>query len=454
MGNWQYDLTRGPILNRLLMVALPIIGTQFVQMSYNLTDMFLLGRVGGDAVAASAAAGMYMWLSGGIMLIGRMGAEIGVAQSMGGGDLETARKYAQNSLFLAVLLGVLYASVCIFFNRSLIGFFRIREAHVALDAASYLRITSLGAPAVIVSAAVAGTFNGSGNSRVPFAINATGLVLNMILDPLFIFVLEMGVTGAAIATAIAQITVCLMSLAAIARRRDRPFEHFRFLERPELRRLTRILEWSLPISLENVLFSFFGMLVSRFVAGYGAHAMAVNRVGSQIESLCWLTCIGFATALTAFVGQNYGAGKWDRIRVCCRISFAVISLWGVIVTFVLFFAGEFLFRIFLPDPALVSMGKAFLRILAMCQIFGCLEAASAGSFRGLGRTVPPSVVSIVSNGLRVPLAYLLARSGMGLSGIWLGVTLGAMFRGLWLFLWFLRDFRHSLANEKTIRATR
>lgn len=229
----RYDLTQGNIINKLLLVALPIIGTQFIQMSYNLTDMFLLGRVGSDAVAASGTAGMYLWLSNGLLMIGRMGAEIGVSQNLGRRDLRAARKYAQNSMFLALILGLFLMVVYMAFSKSLIGFFNIREIHVAHDARIYLMITAMAIPATFLSGVVAGTFNASGNSRVPLLINACGLGLNIILDPVFIFALGLGVKGAAIATLIAQVVVCLLSLLALIKRKDRPFVKFLFFSKPE-----------------------------------------------------------------------------------------------------------------------------------------------------------------------------------------------------------------------------
>lgn len=439
--NAKYDLTRGGILDKLLLVAMPIIGTQLVQMTYNLTDIFMLGRVGSDAVAASGSAGMFIWLSNGLMLLGRMGAEIGVAQNMGRGDAESARRFSQNSLFLAACVGLIYAFVCMFFSHNLIGFFGIREAHVAVDAAGYLSIVAVAMPGMFVNAAVVGTFNGSGNSRTPFFINMTGLFLNIILDPIFIFVLGLGVAGAAIATAIAQTCVCVLMLRALVRRHDRPFEKFIFLERPQVERIARILKWSVPICVESVLFTFFSMFISRSVASFGAGAIAVYRVSSQIESLCWLTCIGFSTAITAFVGQNYGAGEYGRIRSGVRVSYAAVSVWGAMVTVILVFAGGELFAFFLPDPILTEMGRTFLRILSFCQILGCLEAASSGSFRGLGKTLPPSIVSITCNALRVPLAWALSLTPLGLNGIWIGMMLGAAMRGALLTPWFLRTLK-------------
>jgi putative MATE family efflux protein len=439
--NRKYDLTEGNILNKLLLVALPIIGTQLILLSYNLTDMFMLGRIGSDAVAASGAAGMYMWLSNGLMLLSRMGAEIGVAQNMGGGDVSEARRYSQNSLCLAILTGLTYAAVCAFFSDPLIGFFHIQEEEVAANAKSYLSIVAVGMPATFVTAAIAGTFNGSGNSRVPFFINAVGLLLNVTLDPLFIFVFDMEVAGAAVATVIAQAVGCALSLWAVTQKSDRPFVHYLFWEKPQRRHMAQIFAWSLPVSIESILFAFLTMVLSRFVTDFGAQALAVYRVGSQIESLCWLTGVGFASAITAFVGQNYGAGEWGRIRSCWRIAIMYTSLWGATVTMILIGAGGTLFSLFLRDPELVEMGATFLRIMAISQVLSCWEASAGGSFRGLGRTLPPSIVTTVSNGLRVLLAYFLARGDLGLEGIWWSIAVGASLRGVWIFSWYLRKLR-------------
>jgi putative MATE family efflux protein len=435
----KYDLTRGGIFDKLLLVALPIIGTQLVMMSYNLVDMFMLGRVGSDAVAASGMAGMYMWLSAGVMLIGRMGAEIGVAQNMGRQDKETAQKFSSNSLFLALSLGLVFAAVCLLFASPLIGFFRVKEYHVAKSAANYLSIVAFGMPPTFLGAAVVGTFNGSGNSRVPFLMHSVALVINAILDPIFIFSLSMGVEGAAIATVIAQTGGCALSFFALAYKKDRPFERFIFFMKPDGRYIARILRWSVPIAIESMLFTFFTLIVSRLVADFGAGAIAIYRVGTQIESLCWLTGVGVSTAVTAFVGQNYGAGRWGRIRGCCGIALGASCIWGALVTVLFLTAGGSLFSFFLPDPVLLDGGRSFLRIMALCEIFGCLEAVASGVFRGFGRTFPPSVVSIVSNALRIPIAYYLSRSSLGLNGIWLGVTISASLRGVWVFLWFVLD---------------
>lgn len=435
-GDKKYDLTQGSILNKLLMVAVPIMGIQLMQMAYNLTDMFWLGRVGSGAVAASGTAGMYLWLSQALLMIGRMGAEIGVSQSLGQKDIAAARKYSQISLLLSVVLGVLFMLAMIAFSDQLIGFFNIADQQVAADSVTYLVITSLGIPATYISAVVAGTFNASGNSRVPFYANAVGLILNIIFDPLFIFNFNMGIAGAAIATILAQIIVAVLFLGAMKVIKSRPFDTFSFYIRPDYRYIKTIFNWSTPIALESMFFTLLSMVISRFVVDFGVTAMAVHRVGSQIESLSWLIGGGFSSAVTAFMGQNFGAQKWQRIHKGYHISIRAMFAWGVITTAILAFGGQFLFSLFLAEPEAVEMGVVYLRILAVCQIVACLEYNSAGCFRGIGKTIPPSVVSIVSNLIRVPLVFVLSRTSLGINGIWWGVSLGAGIRSIWMFIWF------------------
>ena len=287
MDTKKYDLTQGGILQRLFLVAAPLMATQFLQMAYNLTDMFWLGRVSSDALASVSTAGMFMWLSMAFLVLGRMGAEIGVSQSMGRADPEAARSFAQNALFLGAVAGISYALFAHLFRHQLIGVFAIREAHVAYDAAMYLGIVALGMPATFLSGAVTGTFNGVGNSRVPFVINGFGLVLNMILTPIMIFTLELGVVGAAWSTVIAQVTVVLIALAVVRFSPIRPFAGLRFFVWPDFKRLKQMFRWTLPISVEAGAFTILSLFIARFVAAFGADALA---------GFLWAVLSGAATA--------------------------------------------------------------------------------------------------------------------------------------------------------------
>ena len=436
-----FDLTQGGIFRKLLLVALPIMGTQLMQMTYNLTDMFWLGRMPNSvtAVAASGLGGMFLWLSAAFLMIGRMGSEIGTSQNLARGDVEAARGYAENSTRMGLVLGVLYGSTLLALAGPLISLFRVKEPTLFASACAYLRIVGLGIPLTYVSAAITGAFNGAGNSRLSFRANATGLAVNMILDPLMIFVFGWGIQGAAIATVIAQGVVMSLFIYFAKRHPQKPFGDFRVFGPFDGEKVRQILRWSLPVAVESGAFTMLAMVVTSMIsAWYGETAVAVQRVGSQIESLSWMIAGGFSSAVTAFVGQNYGARKWERIRRGYRISLGVLLVWEAFVILAIVLGGRFLFSLFLHDPpGILDMGATYLRILAYSQIFMAFEAACAGTFRGLGQTLPPSVSSISSNLLRPFLCWSFAQwLGLGLNGLWLGITVSAALRGTLMLVWY------------------
>ena len=448
------DLTKGGILKKILLVALPIMGTQLLQMTYNLTDMFWLGRMQNSvqAVAASGLAGMFMWLGMALLIVGRIGAEIGVSQSLGAGQKAEGQAFAQQAARISLILGSIYGLLLLTCAGPLVSLLQVKEEGVFQSASGYLRIVALGVPLTYLSASLSGGFNGAGNSRLGFMANAVGLVVNMVLDPVMILGLNWGVQGAALATLIAQAIVCFLMVWAAKTHKERPFERFLVFGRLSMSYIRKIARWALPVSLESAAFTALSMVVTGMVsAGYGASAVAVQRVGSQIESLSWLIGGGFSSAVSAFMGQNYGAGKWARIRRGYRVSLGALLLWEAVVVLILVFLGRFLFALFLSEPVeLVNLGRDYLMILAVCQLPAALEGTCGGCFRGQGRTLPPSLCSIASNILRPFLCYFLGQRYV-LHGFWRGITLSASLRGLAIFLWYTVHERN-LPHEDEDRA--
>lgn len=440
MNKHQNDLTQGGIFRKMLVVALPIMGTSLLQMTYNLTDIFWLGRMTDSvtAVAASGLAGMFMWLGMALLIFGRVGAEIGVSQNLGAGNPEEARLFGQQSARVGLVLGCLYGLILLLFARPMVALLQVREQEVLDAASAYLRIVAVGIPFSFTSAAISGGFNGAGRSSLSFMANAIGLVINMILDPLMILNWGWGVEGAALATLIAQSIVFILLLLAAKRHSHSPFPNFRLLGAFNKEKLATIFKWSFPVSIESGAFTALAMVVTGMVSSsFGASAVAVQRVGSQVESVSWLIGGGFSSAVAAFIGQNYGARKWARIRRGFKVAMTAMLGWEFLMTLLLAFGGGFLFSLFIDHPPeMVRMGKEYLFILAGCQLFMAFEGTCAGTFRGIGQTLPPSVSSITSNLLRPFLCWALAQR-MGLNGFWLGITLSAALRGTMMLVWFL-----------------
>lgn len=445
----KYNLTEGGILQKLLLIALPVIGSQIVQMTYNLTDVFWLGRTANEAtsIAATGTVGMFIWLSQAFLIFGARGAEIGVSQNIGRGDRETAKNIAQTASFLSLVIGAIVGLVFIVARRPMIGFFNIQEQAVVEGAELYQWIVSLGFPFLFLSAAITGIYNGSGNSKVPLVVNIISLAINFVLDPLLILTFDWGIAGAAIATIAAQIIGCIVMVIFLLRGRERPFDRFTIFAKIDRDHVRTILRWTTPIAIESFLFTFLSMIISRFISAYGESAIAAQKVGSQIESLSWLIAGGFSSALTAYVGQNFGAGKWKRIDRGVMISSGAMLIYGALISIFMFLFAEQLYGVFVPKNAeVIAIGVRYLRILASCQLLACLEAVASGAFRGLGKTMPPSIVSVSANTFRVLLAFALSRSALGIDGIWIALAVGGGIRGLWMYLWYLRT------NKKTVRA--
>lgn len=433
-------LTEGNIFKALVSLALPIMATSFLQIAYNMTDMIWIGRVGSKAVAGVGTAGFFTWLGMAFILIPKIGAEIGIAQSIGKEDGDKARSYAQNTIQLNILLGLLYGATLILFRKPLIAFFNLGDESVISMATSYLIIVGLGINFYFINPVFTGIYNGYGNSKTPFLFNTVGLAANMVLDPLLIFgvgpIPAMGVQGAALATVASQLTVTLIFIYNI--KKLTIFKGVNILNMPDMDMMRWILKLGLPVALQNGLFSIFAMFLARIIAQWGPTPIAVQRVGSQIEAISWMTAGGFSTALGTFVGQNFGAGKWDRIQKGYYNALLIVGGIGVGATVLLVFGARPVFSIFIPEEEAIRQGAVYLRILGLSQLFMCVEIATAGAFNGLGRTIPPSIIGILFNGLRVPVSMIVsAEHLLGLNGVWWTVSVSSMFKGLILLALFL-----------------
>lgn len=441
MKSRHINLTDGPILNHLFKLALPTIGASFMQMTYNLSDMFWLGRLSEDAVAAVGAAGFFTWFGTSALLATKIGAEIGVSQSLGRKEPEQALRYVRHALFWATIISLFLSVAALIFAPGLISFFGIPSELVNSEGTSYLRIVALGFAFSFVNPTFAGIYNGMGNSKLPFRYLSVGVVLNLLLDPLFIFgwgpIPAMEVKGAAWATLCSQAVVWLIFV-------------YRFLIRQEMMKLhlrkfkfnakisKRIFQLGIPAACESALFSVFAMILAKIAAVFGAVAIAVQSIGSQIEALSWMTSQGFATALGSFTGQNYGAGRWDRIKTGYRYTMLIGLILGVSVSALFLIFGENIFSFFLSEPESAQLGGVYLKILAVSQVFMIFEITTRGVFNGIGRTIPPSLTGIVFTGLRIPVAlWLSSLPALGLLGVWWSVSLTSVVKGIILPVWLL-----------------
>ncbi|AYE33501.1 MATE family efflux transporter [Clostridium septicum] len=448
----KVDLISDNIFKTLIKLSLPILGTSFIQMAYNMIDMLWIGRVGSDAVAAVGTAGFFTWFGSALVFISKVGAEIGVSQSIGKDNLKEKNKFVYNSLLINIITALIYTVTLIIFRKQLIGFFNLGDINIINMSIDYLVIVSIGMIFMFLNPLFTGIFNASGNSKTPFIINTIGLVFNIVFDPILIFGMggfpELGVKGAALATVFAQVIVAIIFIIEFIKNGySLSLNNKKYIDKLYIFRICKL---GLPAALQNGLFSIFAMLIGKIIAGWGPVSIAVQKVGSQIEAISWMTAGGFSTALTSFIGQNYGANKWDRIIKGYKATMIMAIIVGIFATVLLVFFGEQVFSWFIKEADAIEQGKVYLKILGYSQLFMCLEITTAGAFSGLGNTITPSWISIIFTGFRVPLSIILSNIDfLGINGIWWSISGTSMIKGVLIIILFM--LMVLIPNKKKIK---
>ncbi|MBN2604207.1 MAG: MATE family efflux transporter [Bacilli bacterium] len=453
--NTKLDLTRGSVLKNLLMVAIPTLFVSIVQMTYNLTDMFWVGKVGSmglnatEAVAAVGTAGYYPWLGFGFIMLVKIGTSVNISHAAGRDDMEEVARYGNNGLVFMIFFALIYSVVGYFGANLYVSIFNLTNTNVINYSIDYLQVISMFGISMFTVNLFGGVYDGLGKTLSTFKVTASGLLLNIVLDPIFILNsvsifgvtiggFGLGVKGAAIATVISQSFIVLIYLIIYSSKK-RPFT-INLTKYFDIKKIQQIFKIGFPVGVQSVLFTSISIYIGILISSYGYAVIATQRLGSQIEALAWMIASGFQVALASFVGQNYGAGKLDRIKDGYYTALKLLVPYGIIVNIVLFVFAEQLFSIFLDDPETLRIGKMYLEILSISQLFMIVELGTAGAFNGLGKTYIPSGIGIVGNALRIPFAMLVSIS-LGFAGIWWVISFSSILKGTVITIWFLLYLR-------------
>lgn len=439
------NLTKGPILKTLTKLAIPIMASSFLGTLYNITDMAWIGLLGSKAVAGVGVGGMFTWLSQGLAAMARMGGQVQVAQCIGRGERDRAHGFAQAAVQLATLMGMAYAVISLLFTRQMVAFFQLTDPEAQTAALSYTKIACGLIVFSFLTLTMTGLYTAQGDSKTPFLANLIGLVTNMILDPVLILgpgsFPKLGVVGAAIATVTAQaIVMMMMILGVIIQKKENVLKGIRLTAKIPKEYLGGLCRIGIPTAIQGMVYCAISMVLTRMVSAYGAEAVATQRVGGQIESISWNTADGFAAALNAFIAQNYGAGKMDRVRKGYHASLWTVGIWGLLISFVFVCFPKAIADIFFHEPKAVATAVGYLVIIGFSEAFMCVELTTVGALSGLGRTRLCSIISIAFTSARIPLAIILGGL-IGLSGIWWALSITSIIKGIIFtctFLWITR----------------
>jgi putative MATE family efflux protein len=442
------NLTKDSITPTLLKLAIPIIATNFIQTTYGLVDMMWVGKLGSGSVAAVGTASFFVNLAQALFSMILIGTGVKVAQSMGSGKEDKTREYILNGFFMSIVLGILYMIFILAAQKQLIGFFELRNPKIEQLASQFLIISMIGTVFTFFNMLFSIILNSMGNSGKPFRMNLVGFIMNLILDPLFIFGFGSfdgwGVSGAAIATLFANIIVTILFVL-----QTRTLNIFSRPLSIHTAGMKEVLKMGIPITVQRVTFTIISIIIAKIIVQWGADAIAVQRVGIQIESISYMTIVGLQSAIAAFIGQNYGAKQFKRIHEGYKKALFITVIFGVCISILLIVFPKQLFSIFLTEKASLELGIHYLRIIGFSQVFMCMEIMTIGAFNGIGKTYIPPIFSIIFTALRIPMALVLSIP-FGLNGVWMSIAISSVFKGVVLVLWYkwtLRKMDNSILNH-------
>lgn len=440
------DLTKGDITSSLFKLSIPLALTAFIQITYNFVDIFFLGRLGKDAIAGVGIAGFLFWIANAITLIPKIGTGVYVSQAFGRGAKKETIRVLNNGYILTIIVALVYSILMLLFSNAYVNFYGL-TAKASSYARDYLHIISFGMVFFFINPVFSQSFQSLGNSLTPFKINTVGLVANIIMDPIFIFGLgpipRLEAKGAAIATLLAQVFVSLIFIGVIFRKNELLKSA---LTRIDYQRswIKSIFKMGLPSALMSAYMAFISIILNKFMARFGEAAVAAYTVGSQLEAITWNTTEGLQVGIAAMVGQNYGAGLFDRVRESIKKSFHILVIIGSISTIVLFAFRYPLFKIFIPnDRETIELGTRYLAILSLSQIFMATEIGLTGAFNGLGETKIPARIAMFFDTVRIPLSILLMPV-LGVAGVWTAMTITSILKGLFVGILIRKKAKYKL----------
>ena len=436
-------LTEGPILKSLIRLSIPIIFANILQTAYQITDTFWVGRLGAVAVASVSISFPIIFLivsfGGGLAMVGT----ILVAQYKGKQDQKAVNHITYQTLLMVIVVSGILSIIGYFLSPHLINLMGA-EPDVFLGAVSYMRISFLGMIFMFTYMVFQSLMRGVGDVKTPMFIVLGTVLLNLILDPLFIFgykfIPSFGVAGAAVATIGTQGLAAIIGILILIKGNHQIQLHLDDL-RPDFDLIKKMFKIGIPASIEHSARAL-GMTIMTFlVAGFGTCTLAAYGIGTRILSFVIMPALGLSIATSTLVGQNIGAGKIKRAEKITKLSsftgFVVLTIIGIIM----FLFAKQISTIFIPgETDTIQSSSLFIRLMSLTFGFIGIQMALNGAFRGSGNTLISMTLSIFSLWfLRFPIAYFLSNyTYLNEVGVWMAFPIANIIATLVTVIYFMR----------------
>ena len=389
------QITEGVIWKQLLLFFFPIVFGTFFQQIYNTADTIVVGRfVGKQALAAvGGSASQIANLIVGFFVGLSSGAAVVISQFYGAKDKKNLSKALHTAFAFSIAAGIVLTVVGIFLTRPALLLMKT-PADVVEDSAVYLHIYFGGMVFNLVYNMGAAILRAVGDSKRPLYVLIITCVLNIILDLLFVVAFGMGVTGVAVATVTSQVISALIVTVMLLKTREiyvLKINQIRF----DRRMLFSVLRIGIPAGLESVMYNISNIVIQVFVNNLGTDTVAAWGTLGKIDALFWMVINAFAISITTFVGQNYGAGKMDRVHRGVRTCMVMTILASLGMSFLIYRYGVYGYELFTTDQDVITIGIAMMRYLAPLYVEYVAIEILSGALRGVGDCWRPMIISLL-----------------------------------------------------------
>ncbi len=405
-SKYQIDMRQGPLLRQILLFAIPLMLTGFLQLLYNAVDIIVIGQFDGTiAQGAISSTSQLIALFVGAFFGISAGSSVICSRFTGARDFKAVEKIVHTSIALSIVVGIFLAILGVFFSDDVLKLMRAPDETFDLSV-RYLSIYFLGMPATMIYNFGASILRSIGDTRRPLYFLATAGVVNLFFNIFFVAILDMGVTGVAIATVIAQVLSMILVLRTL---HNVKYPHKLVFSKISIDKtqLRFILKVGLPLGLQSSLFSLSNVFVqssfnsfnsATILAGIGTSNVLTNSVAVLLNSFQH-TCLNFSS-------QNLGACQYMRMRQVYYYSVGLVFVVGIIIGSFFTFASPILLRIFTSDPAVIEIASNRLYYLVL-PIFICgVNDVTSGQLRGIGNFIAPTVISLACIcGIRILWIY-------------------------------------------------
>ena len=429
-------MTQREKLNLIVQLSIPSILAQLSATVMFFIDASMVGHLGAKASASIGIVESTGWLMGGLASAVNMGFSVQVAHFIGANDFEGARRVLRQSLICSLVWSILLSITCLAISPFL-PYWLGGSAEIASDASLYFAIIGLCGIFFQMEGLAGSMLKCSGNMKVPSMLNIGMCVMDVVFNYLFIYILDLGVMGAAMGTGLAELVTAILMLYFLLIKSDMlSLKGHPGSFKPKSDTIGTAFKIGAPMGLQHMLMGGAYVVSTYIVAPLGTVAIAAHSLAITVESLCYMPGYGIAEAATTLVGQGIGAGQRTLTRSFAHLSvglgIVVMTLMGILMWI---FAPQ-LMTLMSPVDEVIAVGTSILRIEAWAEPLFAAAIVCNGVFVGAGDTLKPAIMNLLSMwGVRLTLAWYLAKD-YGLKGVWMAMATELTFRGI-IFLWRL-----------------